>query len=166
MAVVTFAQFIGGDTQTQLDINSVPAARKIKKFNFGTDVTGWTFVADYQTIVVDTITTDRLTGDPNFASSKIIGSFPLVTIAGADEPSIINAVSGEVDVYFPENMYSGPIIPDKQQNVPIVVFGFTWTTATTPAESANVRWGIIQNWEPEVAVGDPVTDGAYIPLTL
>jgi hypothetical protein len=165
MAVVTFSQWLGGDDKTQL-LKAVPSARKILQYNFGVDVTGWTFSTTYQTIVVDSIATDRLTGEPNFANSTMLGAFPETTIAGADEPSVEDALQGLVNLYIPADMYTGAIIPDKQKNIPIVVVGFSWTTATSPAEADNMRWGIIQNWQPLAPEGDPTTEVGYVPLTV
>jgi hypothetical protein len=165
MATVTFSQWLGGGDKTQL-LKAVPSARKILSYNFGVDVTGWTFATTYQTIVVDALATDRLTGEPNFANTTMIGAFPEVTIAGADEPAIIDALQGIVELYIPEDMYTGAIIPDKQKNIPIVVVGFSWTTASTPAEADNMRWGIIQNWQPLAPEGDPTLEVGYVPLTV
>jgi hypothetical protein len=165
MAVKTFSQWLGGGDKTQL-LKAVPSAQKILQYNFGVDVTGWTFSTTYQTIVVDTLATDRLTGDPNFTTTKMLGAFPEVTVTAPNEPEVIDALQGIVNLYIPANMYTGPIIPDKQKNIPIVVVGFSWTTASTPAEADNMRWGIIQNWQPLAPEGDPTLEGTFVALTV
>ena len=63
-------------------------------------------------------------------------------------------------------MYTGPIIPDARQNVPITVFSLTWSDASTPAQINSHRWALIQCWEPDVAVGDPTLAAGYTALTL
>ena len=164
--VLTFKQFIGGADQLVLQQN-FPSSSTNLVYNFAQDVTNWTFASDYQTIVVDTITYDRYTGEPSFTNSKVIGSFAKAEITDpALVPAITNAASGLVRVTLPAGMYTGPIVPDARKNVPITVVGFTWTTNDTPAQVQTHRWAIVQSWEPDVTIGDPTTDPGYTAFTL
>lgn len=130
------------------------------------DLTGFTFTADYQTLIVDEIAFNRLTGAPNFSKSKVIGSFPKVDLAGGFEPAILDPLAGTFIVHFPAGMYDGPIIPDARVNVPITVYSLTWSDASTPAQTFSKRWCLIQNYEPGVTVGDPTQDVNYTALTI
>ena len=163
--VLTFDQYIGGPDQVIIE-QSFPSTQRSVVYNYGRDITGWTFSADYQTIVIDNISFNRYTGAPNFANSHVIGSFAKVDITGSLVPEIINAALGTVKVTFPAQMYTGPIIPDARQNVPIVIFGFTWNIASTPTQTLTNRWAFIQCYEPDVTIGDPTQAAGYTPLVV
>jgi len=164
--VLTFDQYIGGPDQVIIE-QAFPSTQRSVVYNYDRDITGWTFSADFQTIVVDTISFNRYTGAPNFSNSHVIGSFAKVDIApGSTAPEIINAATGTVKVTFPAEMYTGPIIPDARKNVPIVVFGFTWTIASTPAQILTNRWAFIQCYEPDVVIGDPTLAAGFTALVV
>ena len=169
--ILNFQQYVGGPDQVQVE-QIFPSNQKTLVYTFNDDagqpidLTGWTFTADYQTIVVDTIKFNRNSGQPNFGDSSVIGSFAKVEIASPFAPTIITAAEGKVKVNFPANMYTGPIIPDARQNVPITVFSLTWSDDSTPAQINSHRWALIQAWEPDVVVGDPTTASGYTALTL
>lgn len=155
---------IGGPDQIKVE-QIFPSTQKTYSYNFNTNVTGWSFLVDYQTLVLDTITFDR-SGTPTFDTSQVIGYFAKANVSGAYSPSVTNSATGAVSVYVPANMYTGPIIPDARQNVPVTVVGVTWTDANTPAQVNTHRWVFIQNWEPGVTVGDPTLATGYTALTL
>lgn len=163
--VLTFAQFVGGADQLVLK-QDFPSSQTSLIYNFNQDISGWTFEADYQVIVVDSLAYDRYTGEPNFANSTVIGSFAKQEITGATAPSVVDAVSGTVKFTIPSGMYTGPIIPDARKNVPIAVLGFTWTTDDTPTQTQTHRWAVIQSYEPDVTIGDPTTDAGYTALSV
>jgi len=163
--ILNFQQYIGGPDAIQVE-QVFPSTQKTLVYNFGQDITGWTFSADYQTIVVDTVAFNRNTGQPNFSTSSVIGSFTRATITGSSAPTVISASAGTVKVILPANMYTGPVIPDARQNVPITVVGVTWSDASTPAQINTHRWALIQCWEPGVTIGDPVLATGYTAITL
>lgn len=163
--VLTFDQYIGGADQLIIE-QAFPSTQRSVVYNFDRDITGWTFAADYQTIVVDSIAFNRYTGAPNFANSTVIGSFAKVDISGGNVPVAIDEATGTVKVTFPSAMYAGPIIPDARKNIPIVVFGFTWTINSTPNQVLTHRWAFIQCYEPDVTIGDPTDDAGYTPLVV
>jgi len=158
--ILTFAQFVGGADQLVLK-QDFPSSRKSLVYNFAQDVTSWTFTADYQVIVVDTITYNTYTGEPNFTNSKVIGSFAKVEITGSEAPSVTNTSSGLVKYNLPQDMYTGGLIPDARKNVPIAVVSNTWETNDTPSQKSSHRWAIIQNWEPDVTIADPTLEAGY-----
>ncbi len=151
--VLTFQQFIGGPDQVKVEA-IFPSTQKTLQYNFGQDIIGWTFEVDHQTLVIDTLGYDRYTSEPNFAASKVIGSFPKAEVAGSNI-NITNATAGLVNITIPAGMYAGPILPDARKNVPITVVGITWKAAGTLSNINTHRWVMIQNWEPDVTAGDP-----------
>ena len=163
--VLNFQQYIGGPDQIKIE-QIFPSNQKTFLYNFNQDITGWTFAVDYQTLVVDAVTFNRNTGQPNFTDSRVIGSFAKVEVTGGSAPSVVDAALGTVKVYIPAGMYTGPIIPDARQNVPITVVGITWTDDSTPAQINTHRWAFIQCWEPDVTVGDPTLAVGYTAITL
>ena len=62
--VLNFNQYIGGPDQIKVE-QVFPSTQKTLIYNFGIDITGWTFAADYQTLVVDSVAFNRNTGQPN-----------------------------------------------------------------------------------------------------
>ncbi len=161
--VLTFAQFVGGADQLILK-QDFPSSQSSLIYNFKQDISGWTFEADYQVIVVDSVAYDRYTGEPNFANSTVIGSFPKAEISGPTAPVVQDAATGLVKFTIPSGMYTGPLYPDARKNVPIAVLGFSWTTADTPTQTQTHRWAVVQSYEPDVTIGDPTTDPNYTAL--
>lgn len=157
--VLTFQQFIGGPDEVKVEA-IFPSTQKTLVYNFGTDITDWSFEVDHQTLVVDTLGYDRYTSEPNFANSKVIGYFAKAEV----DPSnitVVDAATGVVNITIPAGMYDGAILPDARKNVPLTVVGVTWSTGATPASINTHRWVYIQNWEPDVAVGDPTDEVGY-----
>jgi hypothetical protein len=157
--VLTLGQFLGGPDSVKVE-SIFPSTQRLLQYNFGMTVSGWTFAADQQTIVVDTLTYDR-GGDPNFSGSTVIGVFTNTNI-GSSYISVISTATGRVNITIPGGLYSGPIYPDSRKNVPITVVGVTWTDAGTPYPQVNThRWAFIQSWESGVPVGDPTQATGY-----
>jgi hypothetical protein len=163
--ILNFQQYIGGPDQVQVE-QIFPSNQKTLIYDFDRDISGWTVTADYQTIVVDQVAFNRNTGSPNFSNSKVVGSFAKVEVSGAAEPAIINSATGTVKIVIPAAMYTGPIIPDARQNVPITVYSVTWSDNSSPAQVNTHRWAFIQCWEPDVTIGDPVLANGYTAITL
>lgn len=163
--ILTVDQWLGGPDQIQVE-SAFPSTQRSLVYNFGQDITGWTFTADYQTIVVDQIKFNRLTGAPNFSDSRVIGTFPKEEIVGDLAPLVLDVSKGTVQVNFPAGMYAGPIIPDARQNVPMVVWSLTWTDTSTPVQINSHRWCLVQAWEPDVVAGDPTLEDDFTPIML
>ena len=163
--ILNFQQYVGGPDSVQVE-QVFPSNQKTLVYNFGRDITGWTFSADHQTLVVDTVKFNRTTGQPNFGDSQVIGSFPKAEISSPFAPEVVNTSTGTVKVHLPAAMYTGPIVPDARINVPVTVFSLTWTDNSTPAQINTHRWALVQCWEPDVIVGDPTTSTSYTALTI
>jgi hypothetical protein len=166
--LLDFADYIGSpDTQV---IELFPRSQKAFQYNFNNaNVAAYQFSADYQTIVVDTVTYDRVTGDPNFTDSTVVGYFANVGLVSNSYINTATASTGTVTLTIPENRYLGNITPNARANVVITVLSFQWNTSnTTTAQKDSHRWAIIERWEPGVKVGNPreetVYNGGFISL--
>jgi hypothetical protein len=166
--VLRFSDYLGGPDNIQVE-EIFPSTQRTYQYNFGQNITGWTWQIDHQTLVVDPITWDRYTGEPNFANSRIIGSFPKVDLTiDSSVLNVVNAATGLVNITIPGGLYTGPVIPDARSKVPVTIVSITWTTAETPAQTNSHRWAFIQCYEPDVTIGDPTTSVSplYTALTV
>lgn len=163
--VLNFSNYIGGADNVQIE-QIFPSTQRTMTYNFGQDITGWTFHLDAQTIVVDTVAFDRNTGEPNFASSTVSGVFTATNISTATNVNVISESSGTVAITFPGGLYNGPVLPDARKNVPITVVGVTWQTGDLLSQVNTHRWAFIQSWEPGVTAGDPTLASGYYPITV
>jgi hypothetical protein len=161
--ILNFDQYIGGADQIKVE-QVFPKNQRTLIYDFNQDVSGWSWELDQQTLVVDAVSFNRNTGQPNFSNSTVIGYFPKAEIANSVVVS--DFVNGLVNVTFPANMYTGPIIPDARKNVPITIVALTWTDDQTPAQINTHRWALVQCWEPDVTPGDPTlrSDPLYTAL--
>lgn len=159
--LLDFKNYIGGADNVQV-IEMFPSTQKEFTYNYGIDVSSYTFEADYQTIVVDTLAYDRATGDPSFADSTVVGYFANAEIGGGFIDTSGNA-SGEIKLTIPENRYTGNIIPDARANVPITVVAFKWTDTTANVTDSH-RWAVVERYEPDVTPGNPRDEAGFITL--
>ena len=161
--LLDFSKYLGQANNVQV-IEMFPSTQKSFEYNYGIDVSGYTFEADMQTIVVDTLAYDRATGDPSFADSKVVGYFANSEI-GSGNISNTQAASGLVKFTIPSQRYTGPLTPDARTNVAITVASFKWTDTTlTPNTTDSHRWAIIERYEPDVSPGNPRLSNVFIPL--
>ena len=161
--LLDFKSYIGGSDNVQV-IELFPRSQKTFTYNFNTNVSAYTFSSDYQTIVLDQVTYDRVTGDPNFTETTVIG---FMNTTGNVSNSLINnasASTGVVTFTIPQNRYTGKIIPNARDKVVMTVVSFQWTTGDTPAQQDMHRWAIIERWEPGVTPGDPTSEVTYVSL--
>jgi len=163
--VLDFAEYIGGADNILIE-QVFPSTQRTLVYNFGQDITGWTFEIDQQTLVVDPVSFNRATGEPNFANSQVIGYFPKEEIDSEMYITVGNAATGIVNITLPGGMYTGPIFPDARARVPVTVVGVTWRTNSIPAQINTHRIALIQCWEPDVTTGDPATGAGYQVITL
>jgi len=161
--VLTLGQWLGGPDNVKVEA-SFPSSTKTYAYNFARSISGWTFHLDYQTVVVDQISYDRNTGEPNFSTSAIIGSFPSGVVSTASYIAVMNTASGIVNVTHPGGLYAGSIYPDARSNVPLLVMSLTWTDNSTPGQSTTHRMAKILSWEPGVPVGTPTTSTGYVAV--
>lgn len=164
--VLTFKEYLGGSDNVQV-IEMTPSMQKTFTYNYGANVANYGFEADYRTIVVDTLTYDRVTGDPNFTDTVVLGSFANAEI-NANNIVRTDDSNGVIDFTIPAQRYTGNIIPDARSNVAITVTSFKWTNNdVTPATTDMHRWAIIERWEADVTPGNPTLSAGYtaIPIT-
>lgn len=142
----------------------VPSKQKTYRYNFGANISQYNFELSAQTIVVDTLAYDRLTGQPNFTTSTVLGSFANVDF-GAGNVNVVDAGAGTVDITIPSQRYTGNIIPDARTNVPITVVSVKWTdTSTSPTQTDSHRWAILERYEPDVTIGNPTLDAGFTAI--
>jgi len=162
--LLDFKQYLGGASNV-VNLEMFPSDQKKVLYQFGQDVSSWNFTADYQSLVIDNVTYDRQTGDPNFTDSLVIGSFANTDVGAGNVTARDNA-AGTVNITIPPFLYTGPILPDARANVPITVFRVKWTdTGSTPNVVDQHRWGIIQRYTPgDSTLGSPRLDANFIPV--
>lgn len=163
--VLLFSDYLSGPDNLQLE-QVFPSTQKVLQYNYGVDITGWTFHADYQTLVVNPITFNR-DGEPNFATSEVIGYFSGGVISTASYINVVSTATGRVNITVPANLYTGPILPDARSNVPVLIYSVTWSDAGVPVKSINThRWAFLQCYEPGVAPTNPVDAVGYTAITV
>lgn len=161
--LLSFKDYIGGSDNVQV-VEMTPSTQRTFRYDYGANVSSYTFEADMQTIVVDTLAYDTATGNPNFTTSNVTGSFANAEIGSGNIVTTL-ASSGLIDFTIPANRYTGNIIPDARANVPITVVSFRWTdTSVTPNTTEGHRWAILERFEPDVVIGDPTLDSGYTPI--
>lgn len=163
--VLSFSDYLGGPDNIQAE-QIFPSTQRTYQYNFNQNITGWSFELDSQTLVINPVTYDR-NGVPNFSSSLVIGSFAKQELPVDNTTiNVVNATTGLVNITIPGNLYTGAIIPDARKNVPVTIVGVTFTTADTPPQTNTHRWAFIQCYEPDVTIGNPVSEAGFTALTI
>lgn len=137
----------------------LPEHQRTFTYNYDTDISNYNFSANYSTLVVDSLTYNVNTGEPNFATSNVIGYLGAAsTTIGSGNINVTNAASGTVDFTIPKNRYTGFIYPDARTNVVMSVVEFTWeNTNPTVNTFDSHRWAIIERYTADVTAGDPAS---------
>ena len=162
--LLDFKQYLGGADNVQVQ-EMFPFNQKRFQYDFGSNVSSYTFTADKQTLVLDQVSYDRDTGNINFAETNVIGYFEnTANISTATYVDTTNAGSGIVNFTIPSDRYTGAIFPNARQNVVMTVVAFQWQDANTPPRKEMHRWAIVERWEPSVTVGDPTLDPNFVPI--
>ena len=160
--VLSFKSYIGGADNVQM-LEMFPSTQSQFTYNYGFNVSSYQFDADFQTIVVDTLTYDRVSGDPNFTDANIVGSFGSNTTIGGGFINTSDAANGNVKFTIPAQRYTGNIVPDARANVPITVVSFKWTDPTANTVTSH-RWAVIERYEPDVTIGNPQLSTGFVPI--
>lgn len=161
--LLSFENYVGGSDNVQV-IEMFPSTQQTFTYDFNTSISGYTFEADQQTIIIDSMTYNVSDGDPNFTNSNVLGSYANSEITSANIV-VQNAGAGTVNFTIPKNRYTGNIIPDARANVPITVVSFKWTnTNVTPSTTDSHRWAVIERFEPDVTIGDPTLGAGYTAI--
>lgn len=162
--LLNFANYLGQANNVQV-IEMFPSTQKTFTYNFNANVSAYTFSSDMQTIVIDSLTYDRASGEPVFSDSTVVGYFANTSIDANVYVDTTGAVSGLIDFTIPSDRYTGPLTPDARTNVAITVASFRWTnTGVTPAVTDSHRWAIIERYEPDVSPGNPRLSNAFVAL--
>ena len=162
--LLDFSQYIGGSDNVKV-INLFPRSQKSFTYDFQGDVSGYTFTADQQSLVLDSISFDRATGLPNFADSTITGY--MNANSSIDANTYINtsaASTGQVQFTIPSDRYTGPLLPNARKNPVMTVVSFEWETDDSPAQKESHRWAVLETWEPGVTVGDPAVSNVFVAI--
>lgn len=166
--LLDYADFVGGPDV--ITIEMFPRNQKKFTYNFGVNISAYQFSADHQSIVIDQVSYDRSSGDPNFADSKVIGTFANVTLIDPSYITVTNAATGTVEFTIPEQRYTGQIIPNAREKVVATVVTFQWNESSAPTAVKEAhRFLVLERYEPGVNPGDPtletVANGGYTALT-
>ena len=166
---LSFKQYLGGADNVQM-IEMLPEHQKTFTYDFNTNITGWTFSANYSTLVVDALTYNVNTGEPNFAASKVIGYLGASSTVIPTSPNIVvtDASTGIVNFTIPQYRYAqtGWIYPDARTNVIISIVEFAWAnTGFTPNVIDSHRWAIIERYTSDNVAGDPTSGSNPVSFT-
>lgn len=166
--LLSFKEYIGG-ADNVITLEMFPKDQRNFVYDYDTDVSGYNFSADYQSIVLDTVSYDRTTGDVNFADTTVSGYFTnTANIAGSfiDETS---AASGIITFTIPENRYTGNVTPNARTNVVATVVSFEWETDDSPnPQKQRHRWLVLERFDPtvgKVPVSDITNEPGFVSLT-
>tara|TARA_R100000353_G_scaffold144573_2_gene103580 strand:- start:157 stop:669 length:513 start_codon:yes stop_codon:yes gene_type:complete len=146
--LLSFKNYIGGSDNVQI-IELFPRSQKTFTYDFGANVSGYSFTADYQSIVLDSVTYDRTTGNPSLSSTNVKGYFTNYATVSSSLIGNASASTGTVTLTIPENRYTGNLIPNARADVVCTVLSFQWVTDDTPAQKDSHRWAIFERFEPE-----------------
>lgn len=164
--LLSFQNYIGGSDNVQV-LEKFSSEQKTFTYNFGVDISNYTFELDAQTLVVDTLTYNTSDGQPNFTTSTVLGYFANVDVDAANVSNRDNS-AGTVNITMPSNLNpSNVLMPDARTNVPITVFSVAWTnTGVTPNTTEAHRWAVIDRYKPgDKAIGNILADASFVSLT-
>jgi hypothetical protein len=165
--ILDWKQFIGG-TDNVISLSMFPAEQKSFTYNFESSVAGFTWDIDYQTVVIDQVSFNRNTGEPNYTTSSILGFFDVQQASVATYVDDSDAANGNVKITIPKDRYTGKILPDARNKVATTCFSVKWTDASTPPITNIHRYIITETYTAEVTIGDPTTEtiaqGGYTAL--
>ena len=164
--LLSFSQFLGGADNVKVE-DRFPDDQQTFTYNYGADVSGYTFTADFQNLLLNTVTYDRTTGNPNFTDTSVTGYFGAAANISSSFISNTSAASGEVKFTIPSGLYTGNVIPDARSNVVATVVSFQWQTNDTPVQKDRHRWVFLNRYDP--AIGrvpkDPSNEPNFIAIT-
>lgn len=176
--VLTISQYLGGADNVKC-INWTPWNQDSFTYNFSTlNISGWTFSADFQSILLDEVTYDRTDGNANFTNTNVIGSFANLTphtdwgnIANVTTPTggfidTSNQATGLIVLTIPSNRYTGPMFINARTNVVATIVSFQWKNADYTSQGMH-RYCVLERYEPGAGVGDPrlSTDPQFTALS-
>ena len=161
--VLDAKQFLGG-ADNVINLELLPEQTQSFTYNYNTNVSGYTFGADYSIVNLDTLTYNVADGSPNYATSTVTGYFANIDLAGNSKVSVANsyintsqAASGLVSFTIPPNRYptTGYLTPSARSNVVLTIAEFTWTDGSTPPQIDSHRFTIVERFSPDRLPGNP-----------
>ena len=165
--LLDFKSYLGGADNVLVE-EMFPRDQKTFNYNFANaDVSSYTFSADYQSLLLSTVTYDRTTGLPNFAETTVSGYFTNTANITGTYINVTDAANGNVKFTIPENRYTGNMIPSARTNVVATVVSFEWATAETPPQKQRHRYCVLERFDPEVGKvpGEPNLEANFVALT-
>jgi hypothetical protein len=166
--LLDFSQYVGGADNVKV-IEMFPKDQKSFRYNFGSNVSLYNFTADYQSILLDTVTYDRISGLPNFTETSVLGYFTNTANVDAGNFNTASANTGLVVFTIPADRYTGNVVPNARENVVATVLSFQWEIPAeggTPLQRDRHRWCILERFDPTVGKvpADPALETNYVPL--
>ena len=161
--ILSFSDYVGGSDNVISQI-AFPTDQKSYLYNFQTSIVGWSFTAEYQTLVLDSVKYNKYDQTPNYADSNVIGYFPSMPLVSNNAPEIVDAAKGLVLLKIPALLYSGALMPDARGQSALVVVGFDWVNNSPFPSKQTHRWALLQAWNNNIAIGNPVDASGYIPI--
>ena len=164
---LSFSQWLGGSNNLKM-LEMLPEHQSTFTYNFASDITSYDFTANYSTLVVDQMTYNVTTGEPNFATSVVKGYLgnSNTVIDPAVNVVVTDAANGLVNFTIPKDRYTGWIYPDARTNVVITIVEFQWENqGVTPYTIDSHRWAIIERYTSDVVAGDPTSVSNTVTFT-
>jgi len=165
--LLSFKDYVGGADNVQV-IEMFPTDQQTFRYDFDGDISGYTFTADYQSLLISSLSYDRVTGDPNFTDSTISGYFTNYTSIGSGNINLVSGgTTGLVDFTIPAQRYTGNVLPDARTDVVGTVVSFEWETDDTPVQKRRHRWLILERFDPQSGKNpqSPTEDANFVSLT-
>jgi len=165
--LLSFSQYLGGADNVKVE-EFFPDDQKTYTYNFNNaDVSGYTFSADYQSLLLDTVTYNNITGEPNFTDSTVSGYFTNTANVSGSNIDVTSAGSGLVALTIPSDRYTGNVLPNARANVVCTVLSFQWETDDVPPQKQRHRYAILERFDPKVGKvpGDPADETTFVSLT-
>ena len=165
--LLSFSQYLGGADNVKVE-EFFPDDQKTYTYNFNNaDVSGYSFSADFQSLLLSNVSYNNITGEPNFTDTTVTGYF--TNTANVTANTFINtssAASGLVALTIPANRYTGNVLPNARANVVCTVLSFQWETDDTPAQKQRHRFAILERFDPKVGKvpGDPASESNFVAL--
>jgi len=165
--LLSFSQYLGGADNVKVE-EMFPDDQKTYTYNFSnSDVSGYTFTADYQSLLLDTVTYNNITGEPNFTDATVTGYFTNTANVSGSNIDDTSASSGLVALTIPSDRYTGNVLPNARANVVCTVLSFQWQTDDTPPQKQRHRYAILERFDPKVGKvpGNPASESNFVALT-
>ena len=160
-----FKSYLGGANNV-LFLEAFPRTQKTYAYDFNADISAYTFTADYQSVLLNEVTYNNITGEPNLSTTTVSGYFTNTANISNAMINVTDASAGDVTLTIPENRYTGNILPSTRANVVCTIVSFQWATGETPVQKDSHRYCILERFDPQVGKvpGDPADETTFVAL--